>query len=82
MSSCMKRVMILCFVAAFEFWAFGLVWADEGLPLSPRTIVVALDGTGDYASLQEAVDAAKTILRMSPFTAKRRSSSSGQEWIR
>jgi hypothetical protein len=59
MSSCMKRMMILCFVAAFELWAFGLVWADEGLPLSPRTIVVALDGTGDFVSLQEAVDAAK-----------------------
>lgn len=59
MSSCMKRVMILCFVAAFEFWAFSLVWAEERLPLRPRTIVVALDGTGDYASLQEAVDAAK-----------------------
>ncbi|HSQ50285.1 MAG TPA: pectinesterase family protein, partial [Nitrospiraceae bacterium] len=55
----MKRVMILCFVAAFEFCAFSLVWAEEGLPLSPRTIVVALDGTGDYVSLQEAVDAAK-----------------------
>jgi hypothetical protein len=59
MSSCMKRMMILCFVAAFELWAFGLVWADEGLPLTSRTIVVALDGTGDHVSLQEAVDAAK-----------------------
>src|SRR4026207_2316902 len=59
MSSCMKRVMILCFVAAFEFWAFSLVWAGGGLPLRPRTSAAALDGTGDYASLQEAVDAAK-----------------------
>jgi Right handed beta helix region len=37
----------------------GLVWAGEGPPLRPRTLVVALDGTGDYVSLQEAVDAAK-----------------------
>ena len=59
MSSCMKRVMILGFVVAIGFWGFGLVWADEGPSLGPRTLVVALDGTGDYFSLQEAVDAAK-----------------------
>ncbi len=60
MSLCMmKRVMILCLVAAIGFWGFGHVWADEGLLLGPRTIVVALDGTGDFLSLQEAVDAAK-----------------------
>jgi hypothetical protein len=59
MSSCMKRVMILGFVAAIGFWAFSLVWADEGPMPGPRTIVVALDGTGDYVSLQGAVDAAK-----------------------
>ena len=46
-------------IAALGFWGLGLVWADEGLPLGPRTLVVALDGTGDYVSLQEAVDAAK-----------------------
>ena len=60
MSLCMmKRVMILCLVVAIGFWGFGQVWADEGLLLGPRTIVVALDGTGDFLSLQEAVDAAK-----------------------
>ena len=60
MSSCMKWVTILGFIAVVSFWGFGLVWADdEGPPLGPRTIVVALDGTGDYVSLQEAVDAAK-----------------------
>ncbi len=60
MSLCMmKRMMILCLVAAIGFWGFGHVWADEGLLLGPRTIVVALDGTGDFLSLQEAVDAAK-----------------------
>ncbi len=55
----MKRVMILGFVAAIGFCAFSLVWADEGPMPGPRTIVVALDGTGDFVSLQEAVDAAK-----------------------
>jgi hypothetical protein len=55
----MKQVMILGFIAALGCWSFGLVWADEGPALGPRTLVVALDGTGDYISLQEAVDAAK-----------------------
>ena len=60
MSLCMMtRVMFLCFVAAIGFWGFGQAWANEGPPLGPRTIVVAIDGTGDYVSLQEAVDAAK-----------------------
>ena len=45
-------------ISALGFWDFGLVWADEGPRLGPRTLVVALDGTGDYVSLQEAVDAA------------------------
>ena len=51
--------MFLGLITALGFWGFGLVWADDGPPLSPRTIVVALDGTGDFVSLQEAVDAAK-----------------------
>jgi len=59
MSFCMKQVMSLGFIAALGFWGFSLVWAYEGPLLGPRTIVVALDGTGDYVSLQEAVDAAK-----------------------
>ncbi len=50
---------LLVLVAAVGSWSFGLVWADEGPTLGPRTLVVALDGTGDYVSLQEAVDAAK-----------------------
>jgi len=40
-------------------WGFGLVWADDGPPVRARTLVVSLDGTGDYVSLQEAIDAAK-----------------------
>ena len=60
MSSCiMKQVMILGFISALGFSVVGLVLADEELPLGPRTLVVALDGTGDYVSLQKAVDAAK-----------------------
>src|SRR5262245_58516827 len=47
---------LICLISALGFWDFGLVWADEGPRLGPRTLVVALDGTGDYTSLQEAVD--------------------------
>ncbi|MGH7147906.1 MAG: pectinesterase family protein, partial [Nitrospiraceae bacterium] len=46
-------------ITALGFSGFGLVWADEGPLLGPRTLVVALDGTGDYISLQEAVDATR-----------------------
>lgn len=59
MSFCMKRCVVLGLIMALGFWSFGLVLADEGPLLVPWTIVVALDGTGDYVSLQEAVDAAK-----------------------
>ncbi len=59
MSFCMKHLLAICLITAVGFRGFGLVWADEGPPLGPRTIVVALDGTGDFVSLQEAVDAAK-----------------------
>ena len=59
MNFCMKQFVALVLIMACGFWGSGLVWADEGPPLGPRTIVVALDGTGDYVSLQEAVDAAQ-----------------------
>ena len=51
--------ILLGLITVLGFWGVGPVWADEGPLLGPRTIVVALDGTGDYVSLQEAVDAAK-----------------------
>ncbi len=59
MSSWMKQLTIVGLITALVFGGFSLTWADEGPPLRPRTLVVALDGTGDYVSLQEAVDAAK-----------------------
>ena len=59
MRSGMKQLVHLGLITALGFSGFGLAWADEGPLLGPRTLVVALDGTGDYVSLQEAVDAAK-----------------------
>jgi hypothetical protein len=59
MSFCMKQFLALGLMAVLGLLGVGLAWADEGPPMGPRTIVVALDGTGDFASLQEAVDAAR-----------------------
>lgn len=59
MSFCMKQLVSLALVTMLGLSGVGLAWADEGPPMGPRTIVVALDGTGDFVSLQEAVDAAK-----------------------
>ena len=40
-------------------WLGGVAWAEGPVAVGPRTITVALDGTGDFTSIQEAVDAAK-----------------------
>lgn len=37
----------------------GVSWAEEPRVAEPRTITVALDGSGDFTSIQEAVDSAK-----------------------
>jgi len=37
----------------------GASWAEEPRVAEPRTITVALDGSGDFTSIQEAVDSAK-----------------------
>lgn len=37
----------------------GLTLAQESAVTGPKTIVVALDGSGDYLSIQDAVDSAK-----------------------
>jgi hypothetical protein len=59
MNFSMIRAGALILLMALISWGFGLVWADDGPPVRARTLVVSLDGTGDYVSLQEAVDAAK-----------------------
>jgi hypothetical protein len=37
----------------------GASWAEGPQVVAPRTITVALDGSGDFTSIQEAVDSAK-----------------------
>jgi hypothetical protein len=55
----MKCTVVLSLMAVCGLWGLGGAWADEGPPLGPRTIIVALDGSGDFTSIQDAVDAAK-----------------------
>ena len=59
MSFSMKRTVVLSLTVVCGLWGLGGVCADEGLPHGPRTIVVALDGSGDFTSIQDAVDAAR-----------------------
>ena len=49
----------LLFVIACLVGLSGMSWAEEPQVAAPRTITVALDGTGDFTSIQEAVDAAR-----------------------
>lgn len=55
----MKRTVVLSLTVLCGLGRLGGACADEGLPLGPRTIVVALDGSADFMSIQDAVDAAK-----------------------
>ncbi|HTL62299.1 MAG TPA: pectinesterase family protein [Nitrospira sp.] len=54
----MTRTRILVALALAVLVAGPCCYADGGSAPGPRTIVVALDGTGDFRSIQEAVDAA------------------------
>ena len=53
----MWKIFMLC----LSLGAMGqsLLWADQEVRTAPQQIVVALDGSGQYRSIQEAVDAAK-----------------------
>ena len=59
MSFCMKGTVMLSVIVLYGLWGLGGVRADQVPLLSPQTIVVALDGSGDFTSIQEAVDMAK-----------------------
>ena len=55
----MLKINMLGCLALWAFAWAGMVWAGEGLPSGARTLVVALDGSGDFKSIQEAVDATR-----------------------
>ena len=56
MNCCMRH---LIWLLGLVVWLGGVAWAEAPVAGGPRTITVALDGTGDFTSIQEAVDAAK-----------------------
>jgi hypothetical protein len=53
---------LVSLVIAMSLFLAGQGFAHPGEqgPLNPRTITVALDGTGDFTSIQQAVDAARS----------------------
>jgi hypothetical protein len=56
----MRAILCTAFLLGLSLLGSGVVLAGESVPsANPRTIVVALDGSGDYTSIQEAVDSAK-----------------------
>ena len=52
----MQRMVFLILILAAPC---GSAWADAPVVQVPRTITVSLDGSGDFVSIQEAVDSAK-----------------------
>jgi hypothetical protein len=55
----MRNAYRLALVVTIPMLSYGFVWAETSVAPFPRTIIVALDGTGDFTSIQEAVDQAK-----------------------
>jgi len=51
------RVLMVAFLCLLSI--VGPACADEPVESTPRTITVALDGSGDFTSIQEAVDSAR-----------------------
>lgn len=57
----MNFLMQKAFLTLIGFWLIGTgvgIAGTEHMVATPRTITVALDGSGDFSSLQEAVDSA------------------------
>jgi parallel beta-helix repeat protein len=53
----MRYVLLPALLLGFIGVGYGPAWAESTVS-SPRTITVALDGSGDFSSIQEAVDSA------------------------
>lgn len=51
------KIIVLCLSIGGA--SHALLWAEESARIEPQQIVVALDGSGQYRSIQAAVDAAK-----------------------
>ncbi|MCC2639678.1 MAG: uncharacterized protein K0S45_91 [Nitrospira sp.] len=53
----MLKFLVLCLVLSSA--SHASLWAEESVGIEPQQIVVALDGSGQHRSIQNAVDAAK-----------------------
>ncbi len=58
MNSCMRGLVIILVLAAAMAGGVHAGLSDDRVVPAPRTITVALDGSGDFTSIQEAVDSA------------------------
>ncbi len=58
MNFAMSRILLIVIVSVLGAGMAVAGTGTEGLVPSPRTITVALDGSGDFSSIQEAVDSA------------------------
>ncbi|MBX3329200.1 MAG: right-handed parallel beta-helix repeat-containing protein [Nitrospira sp.] len=54
----MRYVLLTALLLGFIGVGSSSAWAESTVP-SPRTITVSLDGSGDFSSIQEAVDSAR-----------------------
>lgn len=59
MNSSMQQSGIVVALLGVFLVGVGAIGAEEPVAAGPKTIIVALDGTGDFTSIQEAVDSAK-----------------------
>jgi hypothetical protein len=55
----MRMNLYSALVLGISMSAGAFAWAEAPVAQAPRTIMVALDGSGDFTSIQEAVDSAK-----------------------
>lgn len=53
------RIVMLALAIGCLVGLSGMSWGGEPPVIAPRTITVALDGSGDFTSIQEAVDSAR-----------------------
>ena len=59
MKNCLFAVLFVCLSASAQVLSLPIAQAEEPASVERQALVVALDGSGQFLSIQEAVDAAK-----------------------
>ena len=59
MKNCLFAVLFVCLSASAQVLSLPIAQAEEPASVERQPLVVALDGSGQFLSIQEAVDAAK-----------------------